>query len=289
MAGFVAATQAGVVLAERRRGTFDVLPALERGDVRCVLVDPIDRAVLYAGTSGGVLRSGDAGRTWAAAGPDGAPTVALTASRLGEVYAASDDGDVWTTSDRAGTWEPLTRLPHGRLRARAPTALAVSPSAPDTLLAAVESRGILRSEDAGRAWTERAHGDARGVTFHAFDGEWAYAAGEDGPAVSADAGDTWERPHAGLESRACVAVAADPGRPDLWYAAADAVYRSVAGGAWEQLELAGVRVLLTDPGATGLVYGLTEDGVAWASSDFGERWERLQLELGRGLRAATLR
>ena len=281
MAGFVAATADGVVVAERHGGAYDVRRMLGGNELLCLAVAG---EVVYAGGRG-VHRSEDRGATWRPAGLEAQEVTALAASRLGVAYAGTGDGEV-VVSD-AGDWRRAASLPHPRLRAPAAvTAIAVSPAEVETVLAG--TRTLLRSVDAGATWVAAdGFGDPQAVAFHAFDDEWAYAAGA-GAAVSRDGGQTWER---ALEHRRCIAVAADAGRPDLWYVGTEnTVLRTAGGGPFEEVWQfpAPVAALDADPAAPALAYAVLEDGSAWRSVDFGDRWERLPLDLGRGVRAAAL-
>jgi hypothetical protein len=59
-----------LVRAEESTDGWRVDTVLEGRDVRCLVHDPLDPRVAYAGTQGeGLLRSDDAGRTWRAVGP----------------------------------------------------------------------------------------------------------------------------------------------------------------------------------------------------------------------------
>jgi hypothetical protein len=281
MAGFVAVTDDGVVVAERHGGEYDARRVLPGSEARCV--SGAEDVVLVGGR--GVHRSADGGGSWQPAGLEAESVTAVAASRLGTSYAGTSEGAVFVAE--AGNWRPAAALPHPRLRSRtAVTALAVSPADAATVLAA--SRTLLRSGDAGATWSASdGLGDTRGLAFHAYDEQWAYAAGS-GAAASRDGGATWERV---LEHRHCTTVAADPGRPDLWYVGSEnSVLRTAGGGPWEEVSEfpAPVAALVTDPAATAFAYAVLEDGTAWRSVDFGDAWERLALELGSGVRAAAL-
>jgi hypothetical protein len=125
------------------------------------LRDPNEADTIYAVLSGmviggggaEVLRSVDAGVTWAAAGMfEGAVAVVPTrpATMLGQHYQrglvrSADGGATWTPSN--------TGLPPDA----AVTHFAFDRRRPTTIFAATGSRGTYRSEDAGVSWTPTGH------------------------------------------------------------------------------------------------------------------------------------
>src|SRR6266545_8074779 len=142
MAGFVAATGDGVVVAERHGGAYDVRRELEGNELLCLAGAG---EVVYAGGRG-IHRSDDRGATWRPAGLEAHAVTALAASRLGVAYAGTGDGEVFVSD--ADRWRPAGALPQPRLRAPAAvTAIAVSPADVKTVLAS--TRTLLRSLDAG--------------------------------------------------------------------------------------------------------------------------------------------
>jgi hypothetical protein len=105
-------------------------------------------------------------------------------------------------------------------------------------------------------------------------------------------------------------VAADPARPEIWYLSASgmpnllrgefnppahvdgqanaSIFRSVGGAAWEQLS-GGLPEpldymaygLITDPDAPGHLYAGLSNGEIWESTNYGDRWQCLPVNLGR--------
>jgi photosystem II stability/assembly factor-like uncharacterized protein len=129
----------------------------------CALLrDPNETNTIYAVLSGmavggggaEVLRSVDAGVTWASARMfEGAVAVVPTrpTTILGQDYQLG----LVRSADGGATWTPSTLgLPPGV----AVTHLAFDRRRPATIFAATESRGIYRSEDAGVSWTPTGHG-----------------------------------------------------------------------------------------------------------------------------------
>lgn len=316
---FLAITGRGVARAVRDdQGAWAVQPLLADRDVRCLQADPHHSGVIVAGTrSAGLLRSGDGGTTWEAAGLEGqiVKSVAFSPSEAGVLYAGAKPPMVFVSRDGGGTWaelEGFRDIPGLKMwfsPAELPgtayvQGLAVSPTEPQVVLAGIEFGAVVRSEDGGQTWSKHRQGavrDCHTLTFHHSDGEWAYEGGGGGAAFSRDGGATWTQPRQGLDRRYGWAVAADPAEPDVWYFSAspgpgkahggtDAqayIFRSRGGGPWEKLG-GGLSqpldampyALLTDPGAPGHVYAGLSNGQVWHSADYGDAWERLPVDLG---------
>jgi photosystem II stability/assembly factor-like uncharacterized protein len=307
----------GVARAERDAdGRWTVEQVLSGHDVRCLEVDPLNREVVYAGTQGqGVLRSQDGGRSWRPAGLQGVIVKSLAASRHqpGTVYAGTKSPPlIYRTQGDGANWEELSgfRRVRGRWLWVSPAeppftayviALAISPSDPNVVLAGVELGAVLRSADAGRTWSNHRQGagrDCHQLRFHPRTSDWAYQAHGGGPAVSRDAGQTWKQPKQGLDRRYCINIAADPERPEIWYAvvapvlkahSADSqavVVRSTGGATWQKLggglpdTFDRLPLLASDPVAPGQLYLASGHGEVWHSADYGDTWQRLLLDLG---------
>lgn len=75
--------------------------------VGCYLAWPATEALYRADTGGAVLRSGDGGLTWEAAGELGGEPAALTAAGPEDLYAALADGTVTRSRDGGRTWSPV--------------------------------------------------------------------------------------------------------------------------------------------------------------------------------------
>jgi photosystem II stability/assembly factor-like uncharacterized protein len=184
-------------------------------------------------------------------------------------------------------------------------AIALSPTDPNTILVGIEAGAVVQSRDGGQTWSGHRRGalrDCHTLCFHATQGDWAYCGGGTGAgvAVSRDAGATWTQPKEGLDRHYGWAVAADPARPDVWYAALSpgpwhahsehnaqaALFRSMGGAAWQRLTgglpqplNAMPYALLTDPSAPGQVYAGLANGEVWHSTDHGDTWRQLNVSL----------
>ena len=331
----LATTSPGVARAERTAsGSWRVEHALPGTKVTFLAVDPNDRRRVWAGTKHeGVLRSGNGGRSWQAAGLRERPVMSLAVSAHDPevAYAGVKPAGIYVTRDGGESWTALRSFREVRQwwwmsPADPPglqpyvSAVCVSPSDPDVLVAGVELGGVFRSEDAGATWTRhrrRADRDCHAMCFHASEGSWVYEAGGGGPAVSRDAGRSWRHPTDGLAGSYAMACAADPERPEIWYVSAaphaawpalwriptahydghahTSIYRSTGGASWQKLE-GGLPPLLdhmayalvTDPDEPGHLYAGLANGHVWHSRDHGDAWTRLPVELGAVRRSMVL-
>jgi photosystem II stability/assembly factor-like uncharacterized protein len=179
----------------------------------------------------------------------------------------------------------------------------VSPTEPDVVLAGIELGAVVRSEDGGRTWSAHLRGtlrDCHSLQFHNRDGRWAYEAGGSGggASFSRDGGRTWRKQKAGLKKHYGVVSAADPEQPEVWYVAIAPspgkaygeraegyLYRASAGSAWQPIgwepqPMGEMPVtLVTIPGETGHLYVGTTHGQVWHTSDYGDTWQQLPLNL----------
>ena len=117
---------------------------------------------LFAGTTDGVRRSADGGRSWTRSGIDGCDVWEITAdSDGGALYAGTQPAHFFRSRDGGTSWESFDSflgvpgaekwcLPGGQ-QARALTFL-VDPFESNHVLAGVEVGGVLASDDRGRSW-----------------------------------------------------------------------------------------------------------------------------------------
>lgn len=322
---FLATTGRGVARAERGPDdVWSVLHLLVGVDVRCLAADPRNPQTILAGTQGdGLHRSDDGGLSWARSGLDTriVKSIAWSRAQPGLVFAGLKPAALLVSTDSGRTWE---ELPAFRALRRwwwaqpaelPPTtyvqAIAPSPVDGDVLLAGVEACGIFRTADGGRTWQGHQRGsvrDCHSLTFHATNGQWAYAAGGTGAGASfsCDGGITWSQPREGLDRHYGWGCAADPARPEVWYASlsphgrrfwnpprahvdghSDAgIYRRMGDGPWRKLG-GGLPdpldnmpyALVADPNVAGCLYAGLNNGDVWQSADLGVSWQQLPFNL----------
>lgn len=191
--------------------------------------------------------------------------------------------------------------------------LSVSPTDPNNIVAGIEYGALLRSTDGGKTWQGHLKGasrDCHSLTFHATDGNWVYQGGGGPPAsVSRDGGKSWISSRKGMGGCGYgFACAADPQNPEIWYVSAaplmkfpkihmfprmhwdgysnSFIFRATPDGRWERLGGGlpqpldyAVYTLLTDPTAPGHLYAGLSNGDVWHTSDFGDRWTQLPVNM----------
>jgi photosystem II stability/assembly factor-like uncharacterized protein len=174
------------------------------------------------------------------------------------LYAAAARGGVWKSTDEGATWSPKS----DNEMSLAIGALALAPSAPDTLYAGTgegniyyyritypessvnesyEGAGVLKSLDGGGTWTLQGATQFTGAAFygiavHPTDPDTAFAATTQGLFRTRDGGTNWNQLSNGLPAisptvLAATDVAIDPADPSTVYAAfwGRGVYRTTNG------------------------------------------------------------
>lgn len=323
---FVAMPDA-LLVARQRRGVWHAKRRLEDLPAQCVATDPLRPEIICCGTFGrGLWRSEDGGATWRQTGEGAFRSPQITsvavsgverAGAHGVVYAGTEPSALYRSEDGGATWRELTELltlpsaPTWSFPPRPYTshvrAIGLDPNATGRLYAAIEAGALVRSVDGGGTWEDRQPGgpfDTHTLGLPSQMPGRVYSAAGDGFmragqgfAESGDAGDTWERPGAGLEHHYLWGLAVDPGdaatlivsaahSPNQAHnpaAAESAIYRRANGGAWRRVT-AGLpaergtlgSVLAANQAEPGVFYAANNHGL-YRSGDAGLLWERLDI------------
>jgi hypothetical protein len=117
------------------------------GRVLAVVIDPITPSTLYAGTEGGgIFKSADAGKTWAAAnnGLTDPDILALAIDPAGPatLYAGTKSSGVFRSMDGGASWGPV----NDGLTASSVKILVIDPSV-GTVYAGTQGGGVFVTED----------------------------------------------------------------------------------------------------------------------------------------------
>ena len=128
--------------------------------VTCLVEDPAQRGVLYAGTANaGVYRTADGGEYWF-------PVKGLSSRRIlslaidpvipGRMSVRTPDGLFWS-ADHGSRWEPASdqHVANSEMPQVIPTSQAdrlSDPSHPSVLVARSDTRGLMLSRDGGEHW-----------------------------------------------------------------------------------------------------------------------------------------
>lgn len=300
-------------------GQWSVEFLLEGTNVRCLAADPHNRNVVYAGTQGnGVLRSDDRGKTWDPVGMKDhvVKAIAVSPAEPGLIVAGTKPPSVFVSRNGGLHWAELVSFRKMRRwfwfsPAEKPftayvQGIALSPTDPKVIFAGIEAGAVVCSTDGGNTWQNHRKGalrDCHSIIFHASSGDWVYEGGGTGAGASfsRDAGNTWTQSKQGLDRHYGWAAAADPARPDIWYVSLSPgpmkahstdnaqayIFRSIGGGTWEKLS-GGLPqplnhmpyALLTDSGAPRHLYAGLSNGDVWHTSDYGDHWQQLPVNLG---------
>lgn len=276
--------------------TLTAVPAVP---VRGLAVDPLSPVIVYAGTGlVGVLKSTDAGDTWAAANTGltalDVHSLVLDPSSHATLYAGTGQGRIFKTTDAGSQWAPL-------YAGSSPiSTIAVDPVLPSRLYAGslASDGGVLKSTDSGNTWAPANAGlTALDVATLAIDPaavETLYAGTISGGVFkSTDCGGSWSRASTDRGSPSVFGLAIHPVAHATLYAATLAgITRSTdAGLTWRStvtgLVNLNVNALAVDPldravvyaGATsfdsgyfaqpGGVFKSTDSGATWAAASAG--------------------
>jgi photosystem II stability/assembly factor-like uncharacterized protein len=133
-----------------------------RTHVHAIAVDPADRATVYAAASTGLHRSRDQGLTWTLLVPaerreqmwsvlihPAEPRTILVGTAPLGIHRSDDGGETWRRLPTPAIAERMVGAFPSRVMR-----LAAVPERPDTIWAAMEVNGAMRSDDGGETWTD---------------------------------------------------------------------------------------------------------------------------------------
>ncbi|HEY1250398.1 MAG TPA: hypothetical protein VGH97_04365, partial [Thermoanaerobaculia bacterium] len=229
-----AATDAGVFRTLDSGATWTALNAgLSNLDVREVLPDPSNDAILYARTGTVLAKSVDGGASWT--DRPSLSVLSIAPSSPTSLYAAEPGGFLLRSTDggESGRWEVSIPFPPHEI-----LSIAVDPHDASIVFAGTEfsfglTGAIYRSTDAGSTWTQVFSGNYSENDSEAFDrivfdpqdsqtiyatwldeGRRSELAGKGGVYKSSDGGQTWASIAVGNPP---IGFAIDPQRPSTIY------------------------------------------------------------------------
>ncbi|HKE15222.1 MAG TPA: hypothetical protein VKB80_10175, partial [Kofleriaceae bacterium] len=248
-------------------------------DVLAVAVNPIDPAVIYAGTfGGGVFKTVNGGSTWAAANSGLAnlfvQALVVDPSNPSRVFAGTDGGGVFKSVDGGAHWT-LTLGPAGL----PVTTLAIAPSNHSIMYAGAAARGfgrVFASVDGGDTWNSGTATDlVNALTVDPLTPTTIYVGMPFGTFKSTDGGATFSL---NTFPSGVTALAVDPVTPSTVYAGADSgLFKSTDGGATFTFRGTGLlgtaAALAVNPSSPLTVYAGTNNGV-FKTTDGATTWTR---------------
>lgn len=273
------------------------------------LVDPADPLTLYVAGDCGVALSHDGGGSWRLLGNGmfdllTVYTIAADPFDSRTLWAGTSSGLV-RSRDRGTTWQ---QVPIPAPSGQALESLALDPTAPGTILAAVhapyerDQGELLRSTDAGATWTVSLRNvQIRELVFEPDTPGIVYAGGDRfGVLLSRNGGATWKPARHGLTATSPFALAADAGPGTLYQGVTGVglegqttfsyplgVFRSDNGGhSWVAANRGlgsgrfppMINRLVADPEAARVLYAATGEGV-WKTLNGGQSWSQTELPL----------
>jgi photosystem II stability/assembly factor-like uncharacterized protein len=322
-ARLLVATEHGLITAQRANGTWQETSRSAQGhDVTGVISR---EGVVLAGTTDGVYRSDDGGKTFAEASDGLAVRHVRWLAYHPDVsdfeLVGTEPAGIFVSHDGAGSWRECAEVAalrdkHGWWLPYSPEAGCVRGFAfhDKRAYAAVEVGGVLRSDDGGGSWRladgssgnpvfemppeREVFSDVHWVAAHPASPELVYAATAEGLYRSTDGGATWTASHAGSY---CRAVWVDPGDPDhLVLSPADSVARKNGrieesrdgGKSWERAS-EGLDLPWPDRMVERFLqigdelFAVTNDGRAYVEPAGTWQWERVLEGVG-AIRAVAL-
>jgi photosystem II stability/assembly factor-like uncharacterized protein len=241
-----------------------------------------DASAIYALTSG-VFRSGDGGASWAGVSAPTPNTTGLFSGRNGALLAlGGSPGTFCRSTDGASTWA-CHPFPPGYLSSA--ERIVELPGA--GVLLAIESDGLLSSDDGGATWTQTqattSHDVAAPHGLAADDtGALVIGGSENGVLRSVDSGRTWTSSRAGLRAPWIDVLAQDPSDSSrLWASGIGHLYRTEDSGlTWSEIASPSSTTfrfgaMAIDPSRSSSVYvggnrifRTDDDGATWSVSNF---------------------
>jgi photosystem II stability/assembly factor-like uncharacterized protein len=241
------------------------------------------------------------------------------------LFRSKDGGETWTELDGVRklpgrskwSYPPPPHLAHIK-------GIAIHPEDPEVMYCSIEEGGVIQSLDAGESWRYVSKGEAETfrpvsrvtgvyqdchvVRLSLQDPDSLFVSTGDGLYRSDDCGKSWRRLDRGYRMKKYFGpVVLHPREPNVIYTAASAappsgaknessIYKSTDGGASfkevateiRPLYIVGWNALVMDPSDAESLYFGTADGKLYNSSDGGERWQKLGVELPREGRIRTL-
>lgn len=167
------------------------------------------KGTLVAATSGSLLRSVDAGKTWVRLKVSPPRVTSLISVHQG--FLAGTESGIFRSSDDASSWKQV-------ITSASTTKEAIHGLLRGGSIIAVLAHGMLVSQDDGETWSRRHLPFFTEVYDVAAAGQSMIAGTSRGLFRSVDAGQTWEAAQSGLPPASITAVAIDPVSPTRAFA-----------------------------------------------------------------------
>ncbi|UCE19885.1 MAG: hypothetical protein JSV84_05960 [Gemmatimonadota bacterium] len=283
---------------------------IKYGGVKCIVINPLDTDVLYAGTSrGGVHKSTDGGESWVITNwglPRGAigdymvQSFAVDPKDPERLYAGRDLFGLYRSIDGGGHWEP-TDVQKAYVRD-----IAVDPVNSNIIYSGTDYSdewtvlcGVLKSTDGGDSWRKMNEGisgqsviSILDIAIDPHNPEKLYIAtaasggGYNSVYKSTDGGESWQNTNNNMNAIFTRSIVLNPTNPNILYAANEplsnilfgSMYKSTdGGGSWTSIEegltthvLQEIAIKPVDPE---ILYLGTWCGGIFKTTNGGENWD----------------
>jgi bacillolysin len=250
--------------------------------IRLLKIDPVDPAVIYAGTASGLFKTSDRGSHWISLNPATAGTVqdlAIDPKDHRNLYALEFEG-LWKSTDGGQTWalkqkgirdEPISSL----------ISVAIHPENSKIVLAGDSYGVIYKTTDGGENWQPLPglYTSIGKILFDPSVPETVYAMAGNGLYKSSDGGNTWtlRLQNIGFNSMFDMAIA--PSNPVVLYlATSNGIIRSPDAGLTFEIIGNGIPIfaealqVTVAPSNGNVVYAFFTNFGLYRSTDAGRKW-----------------
>ncbi len=268
--------------------------------IQSLAIDPKTPSTVYAGLYGyGVYKTVNGGMSWSATGaglnsnpivydlqvdPQNPDTLYAGTRSLTPIFAPPYGGGAYKSTDGGASWAPI----NNGLAEDWVYSLAIDPSNPSIVYAALHTQGVSKTTDGGKTWKTINSGvddpAGRSVVVDPLHPQTVYLGTWHGGSVfrSTNGGASWSPARSGLSGAKVYKLVLDRLNPNILYAAnaRGMMKTSNAGGSWSSIGYSNdfIPSMAVDPKNSSVVFtgvmgvGLLRSangGASWSSSQRG--------------------
>lgn len=263
------------------------------GVVYAMAIKPLSDSIVYAGGTGGIYQSSDAGQNWSLLNSQISPvwSVAVDPTATSTVYAGTDGSGLFKSTDDGQTWTALT---NGLSATSSVWILAVNPQQSATVYAATGG-GVYKTTNSGQSWTAKNVGltnlNIYSFALDSLSPNTLYAGtSSSGVFKSTDGGQNWVAKITGLSNLSVYGLAVHPQTDNIVYAGTNGggCFKSTNGGTNWTPKTTGltdwdILYIVLDPQSPATIYAGTAGGGVFRSTNNGDNWASLPTGLPAGI------